>query len=174
MENRIIKFRGLGVKGWEYGHLTYEQFGAFDRENHSECNNEDFLIYSKEKTGISKDTIAYGYKIHLGNHQSSRWVKHKTIGQFIGKKDEHNSEIYEGDIVEDDRDGFAFVIEYRIGNVGLGSGDSSYHCGFAMKKIKGEWANPGNYCDLSPSGYRIEVVGDIHRKLKNWEKEQLH
>jgi len=92
---REIKFRGLGLDGWEYGYVVKEQFTAWNKEHDHNCDNDDFLEHEKVNGCIA----SYGYKIYRDGHQSSGWVKKDTIGQYIEVLDAKGKKIYEGDIL---------------------------------------------------------------------------
>lgn len=99
-------YRGQGNKGWEYGYLVRVQFCGYDRENYPECNNSEYLEYSK-------DGISYGYKIYRDGQQSSVWVKSNSIGEYIEKDDRNGKNIYMGDIIE------ANIIKWHLPTMGV-------------------------------------------------------
>ncbi len=172
---REIKFRGLGQNGWEYGYLTYEQFCGWDAVHHSECDNKEYLIYSKE----SKDVISYGYKIHRSGHQSSIWVKHKTVGQYINLKDKNCKEIYNGDIVkykysEETSLSEPFYLKYIVEWSDL----NNWWCFVQPRKKDGNVLD--GICTGGMAGqelnryFKIEVIGNIYENLKLLkEKEKM-
>ena len=88
---RTIKFRGKTRENgkWYYGSLVYSD----------EINA---AIYFQTGRGLVK-TMDWVY------------VKPETVGQFTGLYDYNGAEIYEGDIVEWEKDGLMYVVKFWAG-----------------------------------------------------------
>lgn len=93
MKNREIKFRGFYeiTKTWFYGYLIPRDL----------LEDPHFLEPLWIATGM--ETECYP-------------VDKDSIGQFIGLTDKNRKEIYEGDIICLDKDGFVGVVEYNPQN----------------------------------------------------------
>lgn len=120
---REIKFRGKADKyGWVYGNLSYRE----------EDGNSAVFI---EDQGFCGDLTP---------------VDRNTIGQYTGLKDVNGKEIYEGDIISNDKHPYKHLIYYDaaeacfMAKYGPGKDDSC--------RVYQEWIN---ICHK-------QVIGNIH------------
>lgn len=110
---RIIKFRGKDVKTshWVYGgfheHIDITPAALYkdaeSRENHIKEHTHYLII---------QDTFSdycMPRKIQCFD------VTSETVGQFTGLYDKNGKEIYEGDIVEWEKDGLMYVVRFWRG-----------------------------------------------------------
>ena len=87
---RTIKFRGKSINGiWYYGSLVYS-------------NEINAAIYFQIGRGLVK-------------RMDWVYVNPKTVGQFSGLCDCEGKEIFEGDIVEWEKDGLMYVVRFWHG-----------------------------------------------------------
>ena len=87
---RTIKFRGKSINGiWYYGSLVYS-------------NEINAAIYFQIGRGLVK-------------RMDWVYVNPKTVGQFSGLCDCEGKEIFEGDIVEWEKDGLRYVVRFWHG-----------------------------------------------------------
>ena len=52
-----------------------EQFTAYDKELHPECNNSEYLVYRTIDTGLSREVCSFGIRQRSGNKY--KWIKRK-------------------------------------------------------------------------------------------------
>ena len=123
---RKIKFRGKSIDGkeWLYGDLV------------SSLDEKRFSILENDKG--SNDICE---------------VDPETIGQFTGLMDKNGNEIYEGDIVEWEKDNRKYVVKFWEGM--LYASVEEYNEG-----ILGGF--PLHVFTQGDEGYRCEIVGNIH------------
>ena len=128
---RKIKFRGkpLSGFGWEFGDLEY------NREKRSA------RIHSYHDDGSN-----YGYLP----------VEEKTVGQFSGLYDMNWNEIYEGDIVEWEKDERKYVVKFWDGMfyASVEEYNKGIFGGFPLHALTD-----------SEEGFRCKIVGNIHDGL---------
>ena len=88
---RIIKFRGKDIETgeWLYGHF-FQRMGCYPA-----------IVEPRPRDG----KVMY-YEIA---------VEDTTVGQFTGLYDKNGKEIYEGDIVEWEKDGLMYVVRFWRG-----------------------------------------------------------
>lgn len=127
---REIKFRGKSdLFGWVYG-----SFALIDGHGH---------IFEKE------DLTEDGHHIRQDSDRPT-WVDENTIGQYTGLKDATGKEIYEGDIISNDKHPYKHLIYYDaaeacfMAKYGPGKDDSC--------RVYKEWIN---ICHK-------QVIGNIH------------
>lgn len=136
---REIVFRGKSIKEnkWVYGYYWVNKENHFIKE----------VIY---KSGYFKNL--YRKEEILNDIE----IKKDTVGQYVGLKDKHGIEIYEGDIVK------VKNIDYLIGKVVY---DKEYLC--YQIEVDEQVIFPVSVCYGDYNELDIEVIGNI------WDNPKL-
>jgi uncharacterized phage protein (TIGR01671 family) len=118
----IFRGKHLGTGDWIYGYY-----------NRIKCNDESYISY----WGTDNQIIDHdGYHVYQ--------IAEETLGQFTGKKDSQNNNIYEGDIVQ-------IKIHHKIKTV-------------EVKRKESEWVPLSKYCKKR-IGFGVDeckVIGNVH------------
>lgn len=126
---RPIKFRGKVRENgkWYYGSLVYS-------------NEINAAIY---------------FQVGSGTVKRMDWVFviPETIGQFTGLMDKNGNEIYEGDIVEWEKDNLKYVVKFWEGMfyASVKEYNEGIFGGFPLHAFTQGY-----------EGYRCEIIGNIH------------
>ena len=137
---REIVFRGKSIKEnkWVYGYYWVNKENHFIKE----------VIY---ESAYFKDNL-YGKEEILNDIE----IKTDTVGQYVGLKDKHGIEIYEGDLVK------VKNIDYLIGKVVY---DKEYLC--YQIEVDEQVIFPVSVCYGDYNELDIEAIGNI------WDNPEL-
>lgn len=129
---RTIKFRGKSVigLGWIFGDLEY-------------C---------RKKGGRA---VIHSY-YENGSYRGTNAVEYNTVGQFSGLCDRNGAEIYEGDILEWEKDERKYVVKFWDGMfyASVKEYNKGIYGGFPLHALTD-----------SEEGFRCKIVGNIHDEL---------
>ncbi len=141
---REIIFRGIRVDNnkWVYGY--YFKTPLTDESTGSSSEQGWFFLTGRERHCISHDGCVYQ-------------VIASTVGQYIGRQDINNKDIYEGDIIDNEMNSQGIVEFFTNLNW---DGGGSIHSGFYIK----EWFEYKDECCLSyHDGFdECEIIGNKH------------
>jgi len=149
---RDIEYRGLNTKGeWVYGSLVITTVGLKIPKRQ----------LPHTKTWIIESAFGNGGWFNVMKRQ---YVRPKTVGEYIGRKDKNNEKVYEGDILafqhKTDPQGMQKLLAYV-----------SYEAfGFTLKHITDKFLD--GLIDLN-SPIEFEVVGSIHKNLELLSLEEV-
>lgn len=139
----MIEFRGIPtLSGEKMKAINANYDGTFVYGNLISGNDRDFII--GKIADVSDEYILPEWWIEVDS---------KTVGQFTGLKDVNGKNIYEGDIVKNERNE-----AHRV----------------SFRRYAGCFAIGDYYFKSVGAGKRLQVIGDIHRNADLFEEEDAN